>query len=109
MRRPTLRRAPASPPPHASAGRLSSSSCLPPSAPPAPVQAQKRERPSCGLSQGVGVFRARSSAPQEVEKLQWSTIWGADTVMDLSTGEGVAKEPVSARLCSCSMVAPNHV
>ena len=24
---------------------------------------------------------------QEVEKLQWSTIWGADTVMDLSTGE----------------------
>ena len=26
--------------------------------------------------------------PQEVEKLQWSTIWGADTVMDLSTGGG---------------------
>ena len=26
---------------------------------------------------------------QEVEKLQWSTIWGADTVMDLSTGHNI--------------------
>ncbi len=26
---------------------------------------------------------------QEVEKLQWSTIWGADTVMDLSTGTNI--------------------
>jgi thiamine biosynthesis protein ThiC len=23
---------------------------------------------------------------QEVEKLQWSVLWGADTIMDLSTG-----------------------
>jgi hypothetical protein len=23
---------------------------------------------------------------EEVEKLQWATVWGADTVMDLSTG-----------------------
>ena len=26
---------------------------------------------------------------QEVEKLQWSTIWGADTLMDLSTGSNI--------------------
>ena len=26
---------------------------------------------------------------QEVEKLQWSTIWGADTIMDLSTGTNI--------------------
>jgi thiamine biosynthesis protein ThiC len=24
-----------------------------------------------------------------VEKLQWSTIWGADTIMDLSTGANI--------------------
>lgn len=26
---------------------------------------------------------------QEVEKLQWATIWGADTIMDLSTGANI--------------------
>lgn len=26
---------------------------------------------------------------QEVEKLQWSTIWGGDTIMDLSTGANI--------------------
>ena len=26
---------------------------------------------------------------QEVEKLQWATIWGADTIMDLSTGHNI--------------------
>lgn len=26
---------------------------------------------------------------QEVEKLQWATVWGADTVMDLSTGHNI--------------------
>lgn len=26
---------------------------------------------------------------QEVEKLQWSTMWGADTIMDLSTGNNI--------------------
>jgi phosphomethylpyrimidine synthase len=29
------------------------------------------------------------SNTQEVEKLQWSTIWGADTIMDLSTGANI--------------------
>jgi len=26
---------------------------------------------------------------QEVEKLAWSTMWGADTLMDLSTGNNI--------------------
>ncbi|KAL4424137.1 hypothetical protein ABPG75_001438 [Micractinium tetrahymenae] len=30
-----------------------------------------------------------SSIEEEVEKLQWATIWGADTVMDLSTGANI--------------------
>lgn len=25
----------------------------------------------------------------QVEKLQWSTLWGADTLMDLSTGRDI--------------------
>jgi phosphomethylpyrimidine synthase len=28
-------------------------------------------------------------SPQEVEKLQWSVLWGADTMMDLSTGANI--------------------
>ncbi len=31
----------------------------------------------------------RMRGVQEVEKLQWSTIWGADTLMDLSTGANI--------------------
>ena len=30
-----------------------------------------------------------ATSTQEVEKLQWSTIWGADTLMDLSTGSNI--------------------
>lgn len=26
---------------------------------------------------------------QEVDKLKWSTVWGADTLMDLSTGQNI--------------------
>lgn len=38
---------------------------------------------SCCAEQQITVFT------QEVEKLQWSTIWGADTLMDLSTGSNI--------------------
>ena len=31
----------------------------------------------------------RSSIDAEVEKLRWATLWGADTVMDLSTGRDI--------------------
>jgi phosphomethylpyrimidine synthase len=30
-----------------------------------------------------------SSIDEEVEKLRWATLWGADTVMDLSTGRDI--------------------
>ncbi len=30
-----------------------------------------------------------SSIEEEVEKLRWSTLWGTDTVMDLSTGDNI--------------------
>ncbi len=47
---------------------------------------------------------------QEVEKLQWSTIWGADTAMDLSTGNNIHEtrewvmrnSPVPVRFCLSS-------
>ena len=32
---------------------------------------------------------ASSSIEEEVEKLRWATLWGADTVMDLSTGKNI--------------------
>ena len=34
-------------------------------------------------------MNAGMSCTQEVEKLQWSTIWGGDTIMDLSTGANI--------------------
>jgi phosphomethylpyrimidine synthase len=34
-------------------------------------------------------LRRRSSIEEEVEKLRWATRWGADTVMDLSTGKNI--------------------
>ncbi|MDI5823429.1 phosphomethylpyrimidine synthase ThiC, partial [Salmonella enterica subsp. enterica serovar Kentucky] len=34
----------------------------------------------------IGNSAVTSSIEEEVEKLVWSTRWGADTVMDLSTG-----------------------
>jgi phosphomethylpyrimidine synthase len=33
--------------------------------------------------------RVKSSIDDEVEKLRWATLWGADTVMDLSTGKHI--------------------
>jgi len=32
-----------------------------------------------------------SSIDEEVDKLRWATLWGADTVMDLSTGKTFTK------------------
>lgn len=41
------------------------------------------------VNSNIGNSAVRSSIDDEVEKLQWSTRWGADTVMDLSTGEDI--------------------
>jgi phosphomethylpyrimidine synthase len=41
------------------------------------------------VNANFGNSAVTSSIEEEVEKLQWSTIWGADTVMDLSTGHNI--------------------
>jgi phosphomethylpyrimidine synthase len=38
------------------------------------------------INANLGASPLASSAEQEVEKMRWATLWGADTVMDLSTG-----------------------
>ena len=41
------------------------------------------------VNANIGNSAVRSSIEDEVEKLQWSVKWGADTVMDLSTGKNI--------------------
>lgn len=41
------------------------------------------------VNANIGNSAVRSSIEEEVEKLQWACRWGADTVMDLSTGHDI--------------------
>lgn len=41
------------------------------------------------INANIGNSAITSSIEEEVEKLQWSTLWGADTLMDLSTGKHI--------------------
>src|SRR5256714_3709143 len=41
------------------------------------------------INANIGKSAVKSSLRDEVEKLQWATLWGADTVMDLSTGRNI--------------------
>lgn len=41
------------------------------------------------VNANIGNSSVQSSIEEEVEKLVWSTRWGADTVMDLSTGRNI--------------------
>jgi len=41
------------------------------------------------INANIGNSAMASSIDEEVEKLRWSTLWGADTVMDLSTGPDI--------------------
>ncbi len=41
------------------------------------------------INANIGNSAVSSSVEEEVEKLQWATRWGADTVMDLSTGKRI--------------------
>ncbi|UHQ55183.1 phosphomethylpyrimidine synthase ThiC [Microbulbifer sp. YPW16] len=43
----------------------------------------------CKVNANIGNSAVTSSIEEEVEKLVWSTRWGADTVMDLSTGQNI--------------------
>lgn len=38
------------------------------------------------VNANIGNSAVTSSIEEEVQKLQWATMWGADTIMDLSTG-----------------------
>jgi phosphomethylpyrimidine synthase len=41
------------------------------------------------VNANIGTSAVTSSVAEEVEKLSWATRWGADTVMDLSTGKHI--------------------
>ena len=41
------------------------------------------------INANIGNSAVGSSVPEEVDKLRWATLWGADTVMDLSTGKDI--------------------
>ncbi|HXG43407.1 MAG TPA: phosphomethylpyrimidine synthase ThiC [Gemmatimonadales bacterium] len=41
------------------------------------------------INANIGNSAVTSSIAEEVEKLRWATLWGADTVMDLSTGRDI--------------------
>src|SRR5918993_269080 len=41
------------------------------------------------VNANIGTSAVTSSAAEEVDKLTWATRWGADTVMDLSTGRDI--------------------
>src|SRR4030095_4375816 len=41
------------------------------------------------INANIGNSAVASSIEQEVEKMRWATKWGADTVMDLSTGKNI--------------------
>jgi len=41
------------------------------------------------INANIGNSAVTSSMPEEVEKMVWATRWGADTVMDLSTGRDI--------------------
>jgi len=41
------------------------------------------------INANIGNSAVASSIEEEVEKMRWSTKWGADTVMDLSTGKNI--------------------
>ncbi len=41
------------------------------------------------INSNIGNSAVTSSVAEEVEKMVWSIRWGADTVMDLSTGRNI--------------------
>ena len=51
------------------------------------------------INANIGNSAITSSIEEEVEKLQWSTLWGADTLMDLSTGKHIHQTRYVYLLC----------
>ena len=56
------------------------------------------------INSNIGNSAVSSSIEDEVEKLQWSIRWGADTVMDLSTGKAsIARASGSCATAPCRL------
>lgn len=45
----------------------------------------------CKINANIGNSAITSGIEEEVEKLRWAIHWGADTVMDLSTGKDITE------------------
>ena len=45
------------------------------------------------INANIGNSAVTSSPAEEVDKMIWATYWGADTIMDLSTGEQHSRDP----------------
>ncbi len=43
------------------------------------------------INANIGNSAVTSSVQEEVDKLRWGVLWGADTVMDLSTGDDISE------------------
>ena len=50
------------------------------------------------INANIGNSAVSSSIDEEVGKLRWATLWGADTVMDLSTGKNYCRKFMSQKL-----------
>jgi phosphomethylpyrimidine synthase len=55
------------------------------------------------INANIGNSAVGSSIIEEVDKLRWATLWGADTVMDLSTGQ---EHPRNARVDPAQLPVP---
>ncbi len=76
-------------PTHFSDFHATPGTCREASSPPGPRRPHRSCTSLCTKTARRGCLAACWQNAQEVEKLQWSTIWGADTVMDLSTGHNI--------------------
>ena len=54
------------------------------------------------INANIGNSAVASTIDEEVEKMRWSTKWGADTVMDLSTGKNIHATRVDSQKLPCS-------
>ena len=68
-------------------------SCRPTSTIPSPSRWSSAKRFLVKVNANIGNSAVTSSIAEEVDKLVWATRWGADTVMDLSTGPGHPHHP----------------
>lgn len=53
------------------------------------------------INANIGNSALRSNIDEEVEKMQWAVKWGADTVMDLSTGNDINQTREAIIRASC--------